>query len=286
MTCSRHLLVGVCVLQIVLLNTRVTASNVAPSSSCRPGTFTQNEQCVMCPSRHYCKGAREAPSLCPSNSFDYISGNTTNIDDCACDTGFFRTDDADTLAIALSKNGIGLHDSRMLWCILCPVGYLCNTPSHGTSSKTQVTKCPALGTTRAPGSSLLSDCTCAPGSYNNTISTNFAFPCVTCVENFFCVGHNARPSACPQKTISRAGATSSAGCICLPPLVKLPTFNADFRHDCVVQSAAAFTDSGMTLGMQHGSYDIFGMQADVLYDTHGVAPAAPCILIETGKNTI
>jgi len=64
----------------------------------------------------------------------------------------------------------------------------------------------------------------------------------------------------------------------------LPTFNADFRYDCVVQSAAAFTDSGMTVGMQHESYDMFGMQANVLYSTYAAAPAAPCVLIETGKN--
>ena len=284
MTCWRLLLVSVCVLQIKLCDITVTASATDQLPSCRPGAFIQNEQCATCPSHHYCKGGRETPSLCPSNSFDYYTGNTTNIDDCACDAGFFRTDDADTIAIALSQHGLSLQDSRMLWCVLCPVGYLCDAPRRRASSQTLVTKCPALGTTRAPGASLLSDCTCMPGSYNDSIRTNLTFPCVTCLENHYCVGQNIRPSSCAPKTISSAGATSSAGCICLPPLVMLPTFNADFRYDCVVQSAAAFTDSGMTVGMQHESYDMFGMEANVLYSTYAAAPAAPCVLIETGKN--
>lgn len=282
MTYLRDLLTRTCV-QLIFVFT-MAASTVGLSLSCHPGTYAHNGECALCPSLHYCKGAHAVPSSCPRNSFDFYPGNATNIDDCACNAGFFRTDNAGMLATAIAQGGVDVQDSRVLWCVLCPVGYLCSAPTNGVSSQTEVTECPALATTRLPGSFLLSDCICRAGSYNRTNSTNAMSSCATCVRNSYCLGQDTPPSACPPKTISSAGATSPAGCICLPPLVKLPTFNADFRHDCVVQSAAAFADSGTALDLHDGEYDIFGIQADALFNTYGMAPAAPCVSIETGKH--
>jgi len=256
--------------------------------TCVPGSYVNNQACSPCPANHFCRGAQTAPVLCPPNAFDSRPTNSSNIDDCACKAGFFRTDNADLLALSLAQNGVTLQESRKIWCVLCPVGYLCNPPSNSSSSKTRVDTCPALSTTRVAGSSVASDCICRAGAYliaNGTnISTGQSLAlCAACTKNHYCTGQAMPPSPCPRETVSSSAASSLAGCACLPPLVMLPTHSADFLYDCVVQSSAAFADSGVLVGMQQEKYDLFGMEATELYNMHAVAPLVPCIQIETGS---
>ena len=264
------------------------AQGQADSITCRPGSYLTNATCLQCPVRHFCTGARAAPAVCPPNSFDLRARNSTNMNDCVCDTGFFRTDNDELLAVALAQNGLSLQDSRKTWCVLCPVGYLCNPPRNSSSTKTNVEKCPALGTTTVAGKSAAADCICRAGAYLNSMGANTSIIqgsalCTSCTKNHYCVGQSVAPSPCPGQTVSSSGASSLAGCFCLPPLVMLPTNSAEFLHRCVVQSAAAFTDSGVTVGMQHDKFDLFGIEADTLYNTFAVAPLIPCALIETGS---
>jgi hypothetical protein len=62
----------------------------------------------------------------------------------------------------------------------------------------------------------------------------------------------------------------------------LPTASPLFLYDCVVQSAAAFTDAGITRGLQTQQYNIFGIEAGGLFYNYAVAPAFACMMIQTG----
>jgi len=260
---------------LVLLGARVGV--YAVTSACSSGQYNVAGVCTTCPARHYCRGDHAPATPCPANSFDFRAGTSSTLDDCACDAGYFRTDNTETLALALAQNGVSLQDSRRLWCVLCPVGHLCHTLQDSAGPRTRVQKCPALATTQTMGSSVSADCVCRPGSYVNSSSS-----CVACTNNHYCTGGSVAPSVCPRQTVSSRGATSLAGCTCLPPLVMLPTISPLFLYDCVVQSAAAFTDAGITRGLQTQQYNIFGIEASGLFDTYAVPSASVCMMIETG----
>jgi len=271
----------VCLFQLLVLLSARDRLCLA-STECPAGSYFEDELCLSCPSRHFCKGGGEPPSMCPANSFDFHATDSTKLDDCACDAGYFRTDNTVALALALAQNGLTLRDSRVLWCVQCPIGHFCNTMPDSTSPRTHVEKCPAMSTTLTAGASVADECLCMPGSYAEHANSS---SCVECMKKHFCLGQSIPPTVCPQKTVSNRGATSVAGCICLPPLVMLPTASPLFLYDCVVQSATAFTDVGVTQDLQTQQYDIFGMEAGNLYETYAVAPSTQCTLIETGVNS-
>ena len=260
---------------VVLLGARVGVCG--NTITCGSGQYNVAGECTMCPARHYCRGDGAPAAQCPANSFDFHAGTSSTLDDCACDAGYFRTDNTETLALALAQNGVSLHDSRRLWCVLCPVGYLCHTLQDGTGPRTRVQECPALATTQGVGSFASADCVCRPGSYANSSSS-----CIVCSKNHYCTGGTVPPSACPRQTVSSRGATSLAGCTCLPPLVMLPTVSPLFLFDCVQQSAAAFTDAGITHGLQTQQYNIFGIEASGLFANYAVASGSVCMMIQTG----
>ena len=260
---------------LVLLSARVGVCG--GTNACNSGQHDVGGVCTACPARHFCRGDDAPAAPCPANSFDFRAGESRSLDDCACDAGYFRTDNAEVLALALAQNGVTLQDSRRLWCIKCPVGYHCHTLRGSAGPQTQVQRCPALATTQSVGSLSPTDCVCTPGSYANSSSS-----CAACTKNHYCTGGSVPPIVCPLKTVSGTRATSVAGCTCLPPLVMLPTDGRLLSYDCVVQSAAASTDAGITQGLQAQQYDIFGLEAGMLFDTFAVPLAGGCTMIHTG----
>jgi len=260
-----------------------------PCCLCDAGSFIENNRCLVCPARHFCKGAHAEPSACPANSYDLNTTRRASMDDCVCDAGFFRTDNVVALALALVQNIVQLHDSRKLWCVLCPIGYIClrvsEQPTNRTSIPALVQKCPEMATTLAPGAWSGEQCVCAPGAYalaDPRHNSSILSLCKPCERHFYCRGHAFEPSACPPHTVSSSRATSIAGCICLPPYVMLPTLSPDFLYNCVPQSMAAYNEMDVTRAMQQEQYNIISMEASLFQSMYASLPSTSCLSIETG----
>ena len=202
------------------------------------------------------------------------------MDDCVCIDGYFRADDRETLDVAIAQNPMLFQDTRRLWCVPCPIGFYCKTLSMPL-----VYKCPAMTSTLSFGAKQLSQCQCVTGTYAESLEpqrtlTNTTLVCVACMKDHYCKGGSFAAIPCPYRTISSVGATSIDSCVCLPPLIMLPTQGADFSYDCVERSMVTHADSSGGLAMQ--SYNIFAVDARELYETYATLSSNVCLSIETG----
>ena len=206
------------------------------------------------------------------------------MDDCVCNAGFFRTDNTGALALALAQDIVALEHASTLWCVSCPIGFLCSLTlpaANESHAVAHVDKCTEMTTTLQPGSSDPSQCVCTPGAYAHRESNSTT--CVACEKDFYCAGGAAVKLACPTHTVSTSKAVSMRNCICLPPFIILPTTGVTFANDCVLQTMAAYTDNSLVQTMQHNHYDIFTVQATMLHDTYATLPSTPCLSIVTGE---
>ena len=211
------------------------------------------------------------------------------MDDCVGEAGFFRTDNAPALALALAQNIVQLQDSLKLLCVLCPIGYICpgvsTRPTNQTLMATLVQKCPEMATTLAPGARSIEQCVCAPGAYalaDPHHNSSIVSLCRPCRRHFYCRGYAFEPLACPLNTVSNSRATSIAGCICFPPYVMLPTSSQDFLYNCVLQSMAGYNDMDVTRTMQQEQYNIISMEASLFQRAYASLPSTRCLSIATG----
>ena len=265
------------------------ASQTPPFCLCDPGSFLVDNVCTACPSDHFCRGAYEFPSKCPMNSKDGRVSPSTVMDDCVCNAGYFRSDNTEAITLALAQNIILLEHAMTLWCVSCPIGFVCSTtPILGNYSQAvaKIEKCHDMSTTSQAGSSSTSQCICKAGSYAHSsiqnVSTMNTTRCTACDKNYYCHGQSFAKRACPKNTFSIAKATSIDSCICLPPFMVLPAMGVDFSNNCVLQNMVAYTDTSIVQTMQQNQYDIFGVEATVLHDTYAELPATQCLSIETG----
>ena len=260
-----------------------------PFCLCDAGTFIQNNRCLVCPTRHFCRGAHTEPSACPPNSHDRSTTHRASMDDCVCEAGFFRTDNTPALALALAQNIVQLQDSRKLWCVLCPIGYICpgvlTQRTNRSSMEILVQKCPEMATALAPGARSDEQCVCTPGAYipaDSHRNSSILPICQPCSRQFYCRGYDFEPRACPLHTVSSSRAKSIAGCICLPPYVMLPTSSHDFLNNCVLQSMSGYNDMDVTRTIQTQHYNIISMEASLFQSAQSSLPSTSCLSIETG----
>ena len=269
-------------------------SQSPPDCMCDPGFVLDGNTCAPCPVDFFCSGGFSMASQCPINTFDRgIVAARTSISSCECNPGFFRADDVNTLKIALAQNILSsLEHSNRLWCILCPMGYWCN-PRDGMTDLSQnqphtdVQKCASLSSTRFPGAHSPNQCVCVNGAYtvqNLETSDNMTTPdlCVSCLSNHYCTTHTTVPTACPRKTVSNRGSTSVTDCVCLPPMTMIPATVEDVAYDCVMttNSLSHMDASSYVDTLQ---YDMYTIQADMLYSLYDTAENTKCVSIHNGE---
>ena len=257
------------------------ASVAPPFCLCPASSFLgPDRQCVPCVENHVCAGAFSSPVRCPAATKVVGTGEGRSMDDCLCIDGYFRADDRETLDVAIAQNTMLFSDTRRLWCVPCPIGFYCKTLSVPL-----VYKCPAKTSTLLFGAKQLSQCQCVAGTYAESLEqqhtpTNTTLVCMPCRKDHYCKGGSFAGIPCPHRTISSVGATSIDSCVCLPPLVMLPTQSADFSYDCVERSMV--THAGSSGGLAMESYNIFAVDARELYKTYATVSSTVCLSIETG----
>jgi hypothetical protein len=259
------------------------ASLVPPFCLCYAGSFSGPDmQCMPCTENHVCTGAFHSPMRCPASTRVVRVGEGRSMNDCVCTDGYFRADDRPTLDIAIAQNPILSGNVRQLWCVPCPIGFYCKTVST-----LQVHQCPAMTSTVSFGATQVSQCQCVAGTFARSSEleppfANASLVCVPCNKNHYCMGGRFPRKACPYRTISSVGATSIDACICLPPLIMLPTQSVDFSYDCVERSMMVHTDSSDGFGAEMQAYNMFTVDARELYKTYATTSQTVCLSIETG----
>jgi len=198
---------------------------------CDPGMFGATAaDCMACPANSFCMGGK-TPEKCPDNTV--APPGSHKVEQCVCKPGFFGDKpDSCTVCPANSKcpGGSVIQNCRPgtysaegaaeclcnpgSWgaseseCESCPAGFLC----AGGADKHS---CPLRATSR-PGATQISDCTCAPGSYEPNPNSETAGPdCVPCRANSFCPG-GPKAVQCPASTFSTSESAEESDCECAP----------------------------------------------------------------------
>ena len=175
---------------------------------------------------------------------------------------------------------------------MCPVGHWCNPREDPTDipqnqAHTNVQKCPSLSSTRLPGAHTQTQCVCVVGAYavpdlEPTENTTTPVRCDSCLQNHYCTTQDTVPTACPRKTVSNRGSTSVNDCVCLPPMTMLPATDEDIIYDCVMTSdSLSHMEASVYVDTQH--YDMYSIQADMLYSIYDTAQNSNCVSIHNGQ---
>lgn len=166
----------------------------------------ENLGCAPCAVGYYkAEENDEACQACPAGSTT-VSERSVVLADCVAAPGFFK------------PSGVGQHSVGFQQCPACSY-----TPALGLTS---CTPCPA-GSTSPAGATSESQCVCSLAGWRSSVSPETTFCacqpgfardgnglCVSCAANFYCVGGDAAPAACPSDAASPPGSDAVADCAC------------------------------------------------------------------------
>ncbi|EKX33343.1 hypothetical protein GUITHDRAFT_120460 [Guillardia theta CCMP2712] len=181
--------------------------------SCGLGRYGNGtEACKDCPADTYSittLSASVASCLpCPSNSV--APSSSVNVLACRCKEGY--TANSDGVACAACQSGYYKNYQGKGPCVACAIGFYMQTAASVTID--DCLPCPALTTTLANGSSLISSCLCQVGYYKDQISDNACTPCPS--DTFSAqIGAVASTTCKPCFTYAKSAA-GSYECSCVP----------------------------------------------------------------------
>ena len=166
------------------------------------GTAPGGWRCGVCPANSYCMG-NDMLAPCPSGSTS--AAQSTNPLNCICAQPTYLYEISNTT----------------FSCINCPA-------NQYYSSNTQCGTCPA-NSTSPPGTASPSGCTCVNSTYvvsnplaPSGLQCNACPPGLfcnggtssPCPANYYCVGNNINPVACPALSTSPMYSNASSACLC------------------------------------------------------------------------
>lgn len=155
-------------------------------ATCKPGSYLQNDSCVICPAGKVCNGGTEGPEECPADH--YCSSGTDEPQ--ACPPEFPNSAAGTTAESACYRE--------------CVVGDVNNATSvSGTVSKGGVNKCVATA--------------CAAGTYLEDGG------CVQCPAGKACNGGTDKPTDCPEGSYCEGGTDTPTQCPASHPKSHLNT---------------------------------------------------------------
>ena len=197
------------------------------------GEYVDDMACVLCHSDAFCPGDG-TEVFCPAHSASIPSQFPSTIDDCICEAGYLRQQDACNEGTAPFYYTEGVQRS-------CPTNMLTIT-DLATSALSCVckpgfevtngvcTRCPLGEFKEAAGNETCTDC--AAGTISNFTG---ATSCFTCPADTYSLSGDSACTECRDNSQSPPGTTSGTGCLC----------NAGYELDleCVACASGTYKDT-------------------------------------------
>ena len=202
-------------------------------ADCPPGYYCPSVATTsptICPEKNYCPAATITPLLCPSGTYNAVTGLKASSECTPCDAGYYCESPGQDATTGT-----------------CTEGYYCISGSKLAAPEDKVTGrlCPAGGYCPAGTTSVQS---CTAGTFNSYDGGRSTSDCVSCWPGYYCAGDtNPTPTAkcaagyyCTSGSSSSTQNTASAGYYApLGSVAQIPCLKGTYNPSIAQESCNA-----------------------------------------------